>query len=102
MVGALRPQAVGRRGSAFRVALHPCKGGQLVDDHIRPRPAHGFRDLLGIERVRDYGHSAQLEEHRLLRLAARHAMNLMTRGNQTRYQLPPDRSRRTCHKHSHH
>ena len=32
----------------------------------------------------------------------RHAMNLMTRGNQTRHQLSSDRSRRTRDKHSHH
>ena len=29
-------------------------------------------------------------------------MTLMTRGNQTRHQLPADRSRRTCHKLPHH
>src|SRR3712207_3234983 len=29
-------------------------------------------------------------------------MNLMTRLNQTRHQLLPDRSRRSCDKHSHH
>ena len=29
-------------------------------------------------------------------------MDLMTRGNQTRHQLPSDRSRRSCHEHSHH
>jgi hypothetical protein len=29
-------------------------------------------------------------------------MNLMTGGHQTRHQLLSDRSRRTCHKHSHH
>jgi len=29
-------------------------------------------------------------------------MNLMTRGNQTRHQLLSNRSRRSCHKHSHH
>jgi hypothetical protein len=29
-------------------------------------------------------------------------MNLMTRRNQTRHQLLSNRSRRTCHKHSHH
>jgi hypothetical protein len=29
-------------------------------------------------------------------------MNLMTRPNQTRHQLLPDRSRRSCDKHSHH
>jgi hypothetical protein len=43
--------------------------GQLMDDHLRPRL-----------------------------LAARHAMNLMTGGNQTRHQLPSNRSRRSCHK----
>jgi hypothetical protein len=29
-------------------------------------------------------------------------MNLMTRLDQTRHQLPSNRSRRSCHKHSHH
>src|ERR671912_1998580 len=72
-----------------------------MDDHVRPRPAHSLCDLIGIERVRDHRHSAQLVEHRLLRLAMRHAMNLMTRGNQTRHQLLPDRPRRSCDKHSH-
>jgi len=62
---------------------------------------HGLGDLVGIKRVRDHRHSAQPGEHRLLRLAPRHAMNLMTRGDQTRHQLRSDRSRRTCHKHSH-
>ena len=66
VVGALRPQAVGRRGIAFRVALHPRKGGQLMDDHVRPRPAHRLRDLIGIKRVRDHRHSTQLADHRLL------------------------------------
>src|SRR5829696_7968365 len=73
-----------------------------MDDHLWPRQGHGIRDLIGIERVRDHRHSAQLVEHRLLRLATRHAMNLMTRGNQTRHQLLSDRPRRTCDKHSHH
>ena len=31
-----------------------------MDDHLRPRPAHGLRDLIGIKRVRDHRHSAQL------------------------------------------
>ena len=89
VVRALGPQAVGRRGIAFGVAhATPAEGGQLMDDHVRPRPAHGLRDLIGIERVRDHRHRAQLAEHRLLGLAARHAVNLMTRGNQTRHQLP--------------
>jgi len=37
-----------------------------MDDHVRPRPPHGLRDLIGIKRVRDHRHSAQLVEHRLL------------------------------------
>jgi hypothetical protein len=64
------PQAVGRRGAVFGVALHACEGGQLVNDHVRPRPAHGLRDLLGIERVGDHGHGAQLGEHRPTRCAS--------------------------------
>src|SRR5688572_13139126 len=73
-----------------------------MDDDVRPRLAHRLRDLIGIKRVRDHRHRAQLAEHRLLRLATRHAMNLMTSGNQTWHQLLSDRPRRSCHKHSHH
>jgi hypothetical protein len=40
--------------------------GQLMDDHVRPRAAHGLRDLVGLKRVGDHRHSAQLGEHRLL------------------------------------
>jgi hypothetical protein len=72
-----------------------------MDDHLRPRPAHGLRDLLEVKRVRHHRHSAQLLERPLLALAARHAMNLMTRGHQTRHELPSDRSRRPCYEHSH-
>ena len=64
--GALRSQPVGRRGIAFGVALHPCKGGQLMDDHLRPRPPYGLRHLIGIKRVRHHRHSTQLADHRLL------------------------------------
>jgi hypothetical protein len=40
--------------------------GQLMDDHVGLGSRHGLRELIGIERVRDHGHSAQLGEHRLL------------------------------------
>jgi hypothetical protein len=73
-----------------------------MDNHVRPRPAHRRRNLIGIQRVRDHRHSAQLADHRLLGFAAGHARDLMTRGNQTRHQLLSDRSRRSGHKHSHH
>jgi hypothetical protein len=66
VVRALGPQAVGGRGVAFGVALHPCKGGELMDDHVRPRPAHGLGDLTGVERVREHRHGPQLAEHRPL------------------------------------
>ena len=66
VVGGLRPQAVGRRGIAFRVALHPRKRGQLMDDHLRPGPTHGLGDLIGIKRIRHHRQSAQLTEHRQL------------------------------------
>src|SRR5262249_58044243 len=69
-----------------------------MHDPLRPGCAHRLGDLIGVTRVRGHRHRAQLAEHRLLRLAAGHAMNLMTRGNQTRLA---DRSRRTYHKHSH-
>src|SRR5215475_3867905 len=63
---------------------------------------NGRRDLIGIQRVRDHRHSAQLAEHRVHCLAARHAMNLMTCGNQTLHPLLADPPRRTSHKHPHH
>jgi hypothetical protein len=37
-----------------------------VDDHVGARLPHGLRDLIGIERVRDHRHGAQVVEHRLL------------------------------------
>src|SRR5215207_7887939 len=102
MIRPLGPQTVGQRGTALEVThTHPCERGQLMDDHVRPRPAHRLRDPFGIERVRDHRHSAELVEHRLLRLATRHAMNLMPRGNQTWHQLLSNRPRRSCDKHSH-
>jgi hypothetical protein len=103
VVGPLGPQAVGRREITVHVAqVNRPDRGQLVDDHVRLGSRHGLRDLIGIKRVRDHRHRAQLTEHRLLCLAARHAMNLMTRGDQPRHQLLADRSRRTGHKHPHH
>jgi hypothetical protein len=102
MVGPLGPQPVGQREIAIEMThVQRSDRGQLMDDHLGPRPAHRLRDLIGIERVRDHRHRAQLVEHRPLRLVTRHAMNLMTGGNQTRHQLPPDRSRRSRHEHSH-
>src|SRR5215208_5117939 len=96
-------QAVGHCDAALE-ATHapPCKCSQLMDEHVRLRLAHRFRNLIGIERVRHHRHSAQLVEHRPLRLATRHAMNLVTRPNQTRHQLLPDRPSRSCDKHPHH
>jgi hypothetical protein len=104
VIGALGPQAVGQLEGTIGMARVQRFGnrGQLVDDHVRPRPGHRRGDLIGIERVRDHRHGAQPVEHRLLRLAARHAMNLMTGGDQTRHQLLSDRSRSSCHEHSHH
>jgi hypothetical protein len=55
----------------------------------------------GVERVGDHRHRAQLGQQRLLRRAARHAVDLVARGNQTRHELPADRSRRTRDEHSH-
>ena len=68
MVGPLGPQTVGQREIAIEVTHVERLGnrGQLMDDHVRPRPRHGLRDLIGIKRVRDHRHSAQLAEHRLL------------------------------------
>jgi hypothetical protein len=102
VVGALGPQAVGEREISIEVTHVQCADrGQLMDDHVRPGLAHGLGDLIGIERVRDHRHSAQLAEHRLLGLVARHAMDLVTRLDQTWHQLLPNRSRRPCDEHSH-
>ena len=102
MIGRLGTQTVGQREIAIKVAhVDRTDRRQLMDDHLRARPRHGLGDLIGIKRVRDHRHSAQSGEHRLLRRAARHPVNLMTRGNQPRDQLRSNRSRRACHKHSH-
>src|SRR5215467_14384203 len=99
VVGPLGPQAVGRREITIAVTrVNRPDRGQLMNEHVRLGSRHGLRDVTGIQRVCDHRHRAQLAEHRLLRLAAGHAMNLMTRGNQTRLA---DRSCRTYHKHSH-
>ena len=76
--------------------------GQLVDDDVRLRAGHRLGDLIAIEGVGDHRHGAQLDEQRPLRRAARHAMDVMTRGDQARHKLPADRSRRSCHKYPHH
>jgi hypothetical protein len=101
VVGRLGPQAVGRRSRALGVPRDPCQRGQLVHDHFRSRSRHGLGHLIGIECVRDDRHRAQVAEHRPLRLVARHAVNLMTRGDQARHQLRADRARRSCQKHFH-
>src|SRR5262245_54027441 len=72
-----------------------------MDDHVGLGARHGLRDLVWIERVRDHRNGAQLVEHRLLRLAVRHAMNRMTRGNQARHERTSNRARCTSHKHLH-
>ena len=67
MVGALHSQTVGQREIAIEMThVKRTNRRQLMDDHLRPRPRHGVRDLLGIKRVRDYRHSAKLGEQRLL------------------------------------
>ena len=76
--------------------------GQLMDDDLGPRPADRLGDLIAVECVRHHRHCAQLVQHGLLRLAARHAVDLMARRNQTRHQLLSDRSGRSCHEYSHH
>ena len=62
---------------------------------------HGVRDLIGLERIRHHGHGAERVQHRLLRIAVGHAVDLMTRSGQARHQFLADRSRRTCNKHPH-
>jgi hypothetical protein len=68
VVRALGPNLVGLCEGAIEVPGEAGirEGGRLMDDHVRPRPAHGLRDLIGIKRVRDHRHSAELVEHRLL------------------------------------
>ena len=68
MVGALGPQTVGRREVAIEVThVERLRNrGQLMDDHVRPRPAYRLGDLIGIKCIRDHRHSAQVDEHRLL------------------------------------
>jgi hypothetical protein len=68
VVRALGPQTGGQREIAIEVTQVQLfrNRGQLMDDHVWPRPAHGLRDLIGIERVCDRRHSAELVEHRLL------------------------------------
>ena len=61
VVGALGPQAVGQREIAIEVPhVHLPNRGQLMDDHVRPRPGHRLRNLIGIKRVRDHRHRTQL------------------------------------------
>jgi hypothetical protein len=55
----------------------------------------------GSSAFRYYRHGAQLIEHRLLRLAAGHAVNRMTCGNPARHELLSNRARSTSHKHLH-
>jgi hypothetical protein len=79
VVRALGPQAVGRREIALHVTrVDRSDRRQLVDDHVRPCRGHRPRDLIGLERVRDDRYRAELVKHRLLRLAPRHPMDLMT------------------------
>ena len=67
MVGPLGPQTVGLREVAIEMThVHRSNRGQLMDDHVRPRPSHRLGDLIGIERVRNRRHGAHLREHRLL------------------------------------
>ncbi|HWE08455.1 MAG TPA: hypothetical protein VG325_03825 [Solirubrobacteraceae bacterium] len=67
MVSRLGSQTVRQREVAIEVTqVNRPDRGQLMNDHLRPRPRHGLRDLIGIKRVRDHRHSPQLGQHRLL------------------------------------
>jgi len=102
VIGARGPQAVGQGEVPVEVTqVQRSDRGQLMDDHVGLHRTHSLRDLVGIERVGDHRHRAQLGEHRRIGLAARHAMHLMTSGSQTRHQVLSDRSGRSCHKHLH-
>ena len=67
VVGPFGPQTVRQREVAIEMThVDGTDSSQLVDDHVRPGPPDGLRDLIGIKRVRDDRHSTQLVEHRLL------------------------------------
>jgi hypothetical protein len=68
VIGALGPQLVGQLEGTIEMTDIQRFGnrGQLVDDHVGLGSRHGLGDLIGIERVRDHRHRAQLIEHRLL------------------------------------
>jgi hypothetical protein len=61
VVGAFDPQPVGGGEAAFEVAgVDVPDGGQLVNDHLRGRLAHGRLDLGAIQRIGDDRYRAQL------------------------------------------
>jgi hypothetical protein len=53
-----------------------------LDDHLRSRPAHRLRDLIGIGCIRYRRHCPHLFEHRPIRLVPCHAVNLVPRLDQ--------------------
>src|SRR5262249_39782015 len=66
-IGALGPQTVGRREIAFEVTwVDRTDRGQLMDEHVRPRPANRVRDRIAIKRVSEHRHGAQPVPHRLI------------------------------------
>jgi hypothetical protein len=102
VVGPGGPQTIGRRETAIEMThVNRADRRQLMDDHLRPRPRHSLRDLIGIKRVRDHGHGAHVVKQRLLELGAGHARDLVAGGHQARDQLRANRSRRSCDKYSH-
>jgi hypothetical protein len=65
--GAIEVPGPGPREIAIEMTRgHLSNRGQLMDDHVRTRPANGLSDPIGIKRVRDHRHGAELVEHRLL------------------------------------
>jgi hypothetical protein len=67
MIRALDPQTAGRSERAVEMTqVNRTDRGQLMDDHVRLRMGYGVRDLIGVKRVRDHRHCAELSQHRLL------------------------------------
>ena len=103
VIRPLGPQAVGQREIAIEMTWVKTARdrGQLMDDHVRPRPVHGLRDLIRIQRIGNHRRRPKLIEQSPVGLLAGHPNDLVPRGHQPRHQLLANRSRRASHKHLH-
>ena len=81
----IRPTNRGTR-MGFLAPISRAKAGSHSATHSR-------RDLLGVECVGHDRYGALLAQHRLLRLAARHAVNLVACGDEPRHELLADADR---------